>query len=208
VRSGWTADAGELTTLALRLAKVQGWLQLADTPGSASGGFYGLALSRGASGGVLGTGEAVKSGESLALTLVADTPPTGKRWVYVLDIDCQGNGNLLYPIDYAENQFPKAGAGAVTGATRVPLSGARTIDVGEPYGMDTLVMLSTEQPLPDPEVLNFAGVATGRRGLEAQTALSQLLGETSAGRRGFKTRNQVPTSWGVELVQLVSEAPR
>jgi len=120
------------------------------------------------------------------------------RWVYVLDIDCHGGGTLLYPINYSENQFPNAGANQ----RKFVLPHSLTMRIGPPYGIDTLILLSTEQPLPDPYALNFEGVASrGTRGL--QSPLEQLLSNRSAGSsRGLE--GEVPTDWGMSLTHLRS----
>ena len=50
------------------------------------------------------------------------------------------------------------------------------LKVGPPFGVDTMILLSTAQPLPDPSVLNFEGVARGsdaRRQVGAGTASVQ-----------------------------------
>lgn len=200
--------SGGLNLYALRLAKVDGWLQLADTPGAAyADSYYKLALSREPDGPTLAPDQPVKAGDSLFMSLAADAKIVSPRWVYVLDIDCQGNGNLLYPIDYSENRFPNTAGSRL----RVPLTGAHKIDVGEPFGIDTIIMLSTEQPLPDPEALNFEGVGgKGTRGLGGSappTPLAQLLGDTSSGTRGVRAQRPVPTSWSLDVTQLLSESP-
>ena len=114
----------------------------------------------------------------------------------MLDIDCHGKGVLLYPRNYAENQFPSE---ADTGH-EFPLPGAPVLRIGEPYGVDTLVMLSTAQPLPDPFALEFEGVAT--RGGGDSSPLGQLLTDTSQGTRGPAA--EVPTNWGLDLMTLHS----
>ena len=69
--------------------------------------------------------------------------------------------------------------------------------------MDTLILLSTEQPLPDPFALNFEGVATrGTRG--ATSPLEKLLSDTSGGTRGINEPE--PTNWGISL-STVHSAP-
>ena len=190
VRTAWVAaqhgtaaeDAsGELEVYALRLAKVDGWLQVAGAAGAGSA--FQLAISQEQNGRLLGLDEPVKAGESLFLSLVAKAKVESPRWVYVLDIDCQGNGNLLYPVDSSVNRVPNAAGGGL----RKPLLGARKIEVGPPYGMDSLILLSTEEPLPDPDALNFDGVGgSGARGIEAQ--------------------REMPTSWSVAMRPLLSEA--
>ena len=122
------------------------------------------------------------------------------RWVYVLDIDCHGQGTVLYPRDYSENQFPND----ADNGRQFVLPGAPILRIGPPYGVDTLIMLSTEQPLADPYVLNFEGVATrGSRGVSSP--LEKLFNQTSGGTRGFS--GEVPTNWGIGLM-TVHSAPQ
>jgi len=67
--------------------------------------------------------------------------------------------------------------------------------------VDTLILLSTAQPLADPYVLNFEGVASrGTRGRESP--LEKLLSETSSGTRGVS--GEVPTNWGIGLTAIRS----
>ena len=95
----------------------------------------------------------VRQGDLVKMALQSSERVIEKRWVYILDIDCHGKGTLLYPLDYAENQFPSA----ADNGRQFLLPGARTLRIGPPYGVDTLILLSTAQPLPDPYALNFRG---------------------------------------------------
>ncbi len=108
----------------------------------------------------------------------------------MLGIDCHGQGTVLYPRDYSENQFPNDSENG----RQFILPGAPILRIGPPYGVDTLIMLSTEQPLADPYVLNFEGVAT--RGLPAgvPSPLEKLFNQTSGGTRGFS--GEVPMNVG------------
>jgi hypothetical protein len=210
VRSDWVTIAGAsdldqggaaLNKYASLLAKVHGWLELADSPADAStANYYTLAMVP-ASGETPLAAEQLeqpaRQGDQLKMALYSDERVIEKRWVYILDIDCHGKGSLLYPLDYAENQFPNA-AGA---GRQFILPGARTLRIGPPYGVDTLILLSTAQPLPDPYVLNFEGVASrGTRGMES--SLQRLLNETSGGTRGFS--GELPTNWGIGLITMRS----
>jgi hypothetical protein len=207
VRSDWVPiidasalDRGgaALNKFASLLAKVHGWLELADSPADAStAGYYSLALVPASGETPLTADEPARQGDLLKMALQSTDRVVDKRWVYVLDIDCHGRGSVLYPGNYAENQFPSA---ADTGRQFV-LPGARTLRIGPPYGVDTLILLSTAQPLPDPYVLNFEGVAQrGSRGMESP--LQRLLNETSAGTRGFP--GEIPTNWGIGLITIRS----
>jgi hypothetical protein len=131
--------------------------------------------------------------------LQADGVVKDPRWVYILDIDCHGKGSLIYPLNYSENQYPSED----DEDRQVILRHAPTLRVGPPYGIDTMILLSTAQPLPDPSVLNFDGVARGAtRG--ASNPLQQLLSSASGGSRGLGAEVEVPTNWGIEVQSLRS----
>jgi hypothetical protein len=207
VRSDWVviADASvldggsaKLNKFAGLLAKVHGWLKLADSPADAStADYYALAMVHASDESPLTAEQPARQGEVLKVALHSDERVIEKRWVYILDIDCHGKGSLLYPLDYAENQFPRA----ADNGRQFVLPGARTLRIGPPYGVDTLIMLTTAQPLPDPYALNFEGVSTrGARAMESP--LEKLLTSTSAGTRGLA--GEVPTNWGISLTTLRS----
>jgi hypothetical protein len=215
VRSNWVDLTGladlENAGLALGrysslLAKVHGWLDLANSPADAStGDYYTLTMipAAGAPAPAVGQpqpgqpGSPVRQDDLFKMALQSTDRVIERRWVYVLDINCQGKGELVYPRDYAENQFPND----ADNGRQFVLPGARTLRVGKPYGVDTLILLSTAQPLPDPYALNFEGVATrGARGLDSP--LEKLLANTSNGTRGFS--GEVPTNWGIALITMRS----
>ena len=207
VRTDWVGMAGAsvvdqgvsaLNKYASLLAKVHGWLELANSPADASAGnYYALAMVHPAGEAPLAADQPVRQGDLLKIALQSEDRVIEKRWVYVLDIDCHGKGTLLYPLDYTENQFPSA----ADTSRQFVLPGARTLRIGPPYGVDTLILLSTAQPLPDPYVLNFEGVAArGTRGKESP--LEKLLGDTSGGVRGVS--GEIPTNWGIGLMTIRS----
>ncbi len=212
VRSDWVdltglADldkgATSLNKYSSLLGKLHGWLSLADSPADASSAdYYSLAMmpASGAAGSTAEDpkpGAPARQGDEFKMTLQSTDRVIERRWVYVLDIDCHGKGTLVYPQDYAENQFPND---SDNGRSFV-LPGARMLRVGPPYGVDTFILLSTAEPLPDPYALNFEGVAArGSRGLESP--LEKLLANTSSGTRGFSS--EVPTNWGIALTTMRS----
>jgi hypothetical protein len=205
VRSDWvaaSATAGEtLNTYSARLAKVHGWLQLSNNAaaGASESGYYKLAFLPMTGTNPIDLNGAVHESDRLRLALKADAPVKEPRWVYILDIDCHGKGSLVYPVNYSENQYPGEG----DQDNQLLLRHAPTLKVGPPYGVDTMILLSTAQPLPDPSVLNFDGVARGAtRG--AQSPLQQLLSSASSGSRGLGAEVEVPTNWGIETESLRS----
>lgn len=207
VRSDWTvlSDASrvdavgkKLNDYALRLGKVHGWLTLQDSAtGVSSETYYHLALVHASDGSPLSGDQAAQPGDRIQMKLESDDRVVDPRWVYVFDIDCRGAGTLLYPLDYAENQFPNGGADD----RKFVLPHSRVLTVQQPYGTDTLIMLSTAQPLPDPSALNFDGVATrGTRGID--TPLQRLLNNASSSTRGLG--EALPTDWGITVTKLHS----
>jgi len=210
VRSDWVAvnnaDAidsasNRLNNYSSLLAKVHGWLQLADSPADAStGDYYSLALVPAAGDAALPADQLTHQGDQFKMVLASTDRVIERRWVYVLDIDCHGKGSVVYPGNYTGNQYPND---ADTGL-QFPLRDAPTLRISPPFGVDTLILLSTAEPLPDPYALNFEGVATrGARGVGSP--LEMLLTQTSAGTRGFSS--EVPTNWGIALMTIRS-APK
>jgi hypothetical protein len=193
------AEAGaKLHKDAARLVKVNGWLNLAEhQDGDFSGDYYQLVFRRKADNTVLKAGDAAKEGESLVAYLSSDEMVDDPRWVYVLDIDCQGNGTLLYPRDTADNQFPNNS----DLPHEFPLPGAPSMTVSSPYGVDTVLLITTKTQLPDPYMLDFQGVGSrGTRGIDSP--LQQLLSGASAGTRG--PVGDIPTEWSVVPLKLRS----
>jgi hypothetical protein len=207
VRTDWvpvaSADAidtggDKLNHYVSLLAKVHGWLELADSPADAStDNFFSLALLPSAGANAVASDQPVHQGDLLKMALQSSDRVVERRWVYVLDIDCHGGGTVLYPKNYAENQFPND----ADNGRQIVLPGAPTLRIGPPYGVDTMILLSTAQPLPDPSALNFEGVASrGTRGVASP--LEKLLNQTSGGTRGFS--GEVPTNWGIGLMTVHS----
>ena len=108
VRSDWVAigSAGvleeggaALNNFASLLAKVHGWLELADSPaGASAASYYSLALVPASGETPLAADEPVRQGDLLKMALQSSERVVEKRWVYILDIDCHGKGTVLYPL--------------------------------------------------------------------------------------------------------------
>jgi hypothetical protein len=208
VRADWvpvadsaTSTAQSLNTYSARLAKVHGWLQLSNnaSAGASEANYFNLALVPMTDTTSIDMGHAVHENDRLRLALQSETDVKDARWIYVLDIDCHGKGSLIYPQNSSENQYPSAG----DNDRQVILRHAPTLRVGAPFGVDTMILLSTAQPLPDPSVLNFDGVARGAtRGVTSP--LQQLLSGASSGSRGLGAEVEVPTNWGIQTMSLRS----
>jgi hypothetical protein len=208
VRSDWVlladasvlADAAnQLNVFSARLSKLNGWLHLPSSPGGGDADYYELAVERGPNQDLLHPTDSVGPADQPRLVLVSNARVIEKRWVYVLDVDCRGKGQLLYPGDYTENQFPKNGVDL----RKIELPGGPAITVNPPFGLDTLFLISTTDPLPDPWSLSFEGVSTrGAGSATPPTPLQQLLSSTSHGTRGLTAA--MPTDWAITVGQLRS----
>jgi hypothetical protein len=201
VRTDWVlltdptvlADASaQLNKLALRLAKLHDWMTLPSSPGGASD-YYRLAFQPEVGGPLLEEGQAVRAGTVLEPVLVAASRVMEQRFVYILDVDCTGKGILLYPRDLTDNRFPNN----ATHELQIPIDSAPKITVQEPYGLDSVFLISTSDPLPNPWALEFEGVTTRGipEGAPAETPLQQLLGNASSGTRGLTP--VMPTNWSI-----------
>lgn len=205
VRSNWIAmsttdsiaeGSATLNHYASLLAKVHGWFQLGNSPaGGSTGRYYSLQMLPAGGSAPITSDTLMHAGDRFTLALQAKSAVTERRWVYVLDIDCHGQGTVLYPRDYSENQFPNDS----DTSNQFPLRGASTLRIGPPFGIDTFIMLSTAQPLSDPYLLNFEGVS---RGAGPQSPLEQLLSDASHATRGNPA--QVPTTWGIGMTTIRS----
>jgi hypothetical protein len=192
--------SAKLNTYAMRLAKVNAWLTLVGDPsGASTADYYKLVFKRVADKSVVGPDQAVRQDERMKMYLSATSRVSEQRWVYILDIDCHGKGTLLYPTDGAGNRFPND----ADTPHEFELSGAPTLKIGEPYGLDSILLISTQEPLPDAYGLNFEGVGTrGGTSRGGSSPLQQLLSTTSGGTRGPIA--EMPTNWSIDSYELKS----
>jgi hypothetical protein len=199
-----------LTDSAIQLARLNGWLHLdSSSLGSQAAFPYRLALRRvpekPENQDVADGGNTYQKGNYELLLVGSARAAVSPRWVYVLGIDCQGKGTLLWPYEgVPPEKFPAADKGRLS---QIPLPGD-PFPVGDPLGTDTYVLLTTSSPLADPSALEFKGVVTrGARSATAADPLEELLDATSAGTRS--ATRPTPTNWSVQTLQTqsLSEAP-
>ena len=85
----------------------------------------------------------------------------------------------------------------------VMTGGGPGIKIVPPFGLDSYVLLTTTEQLPDPGLLEFDPVLTrGARG--PSSPLGDLLSSASSGRRGME--RPVPSNWAVHYLQIRSTA--
>jgi hypothetical protein len=169
-RSAWTRDEARLREDLLKLRRIHAWQTLrSDTPAP-----YRLALRHEATGALV-YGGPLRGGETYSVVLRAASPAEPPRYYYVFAIDHHGKSYLVFPKSGSvENRFsgkePEIALGAPSAFSVLP-----------PYGDDLFVLLSTEEPLPDPSILEWDSIR-GRRALLA-------------------------SAWSIERLTLASAAP-
>lgn len=202
-------ETGMLQEWALRLGKIKGWLTLSSQADESFYYFpYRLALKQAGASHVIKAEGVAREGEIYGLVLRAEpdqlTRPITPRYVYVLSIDAKGRTSLWYPPTFAgnvENRLPEK---STAHPVEIPLGPEKLFSIGEPFGTDTYILLTSLEPLPNPQVLESEGVRTRSWQSKAkpETALSALFAGLGAGTRGQS--RSVPTNWSIERVSVTS----
>jgi hypothetical protein len=200
--SGPAGDAAtaSLTKSAINLSKLHAWLTMPSTSSDATSFDYSLGLQPLSDASLVLAGARTYKDQRYGLVLTAPSLPVAPtpRWVYVLGIDCQGSGRLLWPRSGPGGEFPTDNGRMKT----IPLPGL-VFRITPPYGTDTYVLLTTSSALPEPDILNFDGVVRGGSRGAAESPLESLLRSASEGTRGNGV--ETPTDWGVDLLQTQSQ---
>lgn len=197
--------AGELEEKALRLGTVRAWLTLTGPPGS--GAFpYRLVVQETKTERVVPGPTLPRRGDERAYRLALQKEPTVpeqsiiRRFVYVFVLDRSGASTVMYPpLGGVENRLPIVAADGKL-PELFPLQGSE-FDTADPFGDDTYLMLTTQEPLHNPQQLAFEGVRGGPAG---GNPLETLL--YSTGSRSRSVRTAVPTDWSIQRVTLRSVA--
>lgn len=211
LRTDWIAENGrdrtlrdsvaELRRAVLALRRIHGWHFLESPPEARSA--YRLALRRARDRDVV-KDAAVIGDEDYELVLRAAAPLPARvpqRFFYAFVIDGFGKSTLLFPqTGSVENRFPLG----LPAPAQINLGTAGSFEIAPPYGVDSYFLLTTDEPLPNPWILQWDGIRT--RAPEAPTPLEQLLLLT-----GSETRSSAlitPTTWSIEKVVFESVPPR
>ncbi len=199
-RDGTIRDSvGALRNAVVALRKILGWHLLESPPGSRYP--YRLALRR-LRNGEWAKDSAVIGEEDYGLVLRAASTPlpprVTPRYVYAFNIDNHGRSVLLFPRKGSvENRFP-----AAPPPVEIDLGKSAEFTISPPYGVDTYFLLTTDEPLANPWILEWNGV----RAVEPASSLERLLMITAAGDRA--TPPPTPATWSIEKVFLESVPPR
>ena len=213
IRSAWWAEdqAGDsLVDGALRLAKVHSWLTMEGPPDS--GAFpYHLALRQATTGKLLTQG-LVYDGERYGLVLHADSaqlsPWLERRWVYVFGIDSRGKSVLLFPASGAGNVFnrlPYQPGPTGQWPTELRLGRESLFHISAPFGMDTYVLLTSDEALPL-DAFEWDGVREGASRGGGGSPLASLLLGNSVGTRSPAA--DVSPNWSIERLSILSAPKR
>lgn len=209
IRTDWTGSAEKLEEQAVTLSRIRGWLEI---QASTSQSFpYTLALRRTGTDEIIRQGD-VQEGVKYDLVLVADEAALKRlqddnqhvkqKRIYVFAIDSQGNSSLLFNRrGDVENLYP-------FDPDKPPLQQSKLIVLGEPgmigmappFGLDTYILLTSEERIPDPYILEFQGVIS--RGKGSETPLAKLLQGIGTASRAPKT--DVPLNWSIDRIYLRS----
>jgi hypothetical protein len=195
-------DAGLVLRHAiLELRKILAWHLLQSPPDSASP--YRLTLLR-ASDNTVPVDQKLIGGEKYRLVLRAAAgsvhPGLKRRYFYVFGIDSFGKSVLLFPRGGSENRFPIQPVEDVP-PIEIPMA---SFTATAPYGLDTYILLSSDELLPNPSILEWMGVRT--RGPKGTTALEELLSRTGGSSRSMAPL-AIPAIWSIEKVLAESVPP-
>jgi hypothetical protein len=214
IRSDWfTVDdseksirdaASSLTTNALRLGKLRAWLSL-DMPPDEGTFPYKLSLKNVASGD-LKTAGTVFDRERYSLVLRARPEQVKNgvdpRYVYVFVIDSYGNTTLLFPPRTGgnlENRVPFNTDGIPP--AEIPL-GTTRFGISKPFGVDTYVLLTSQEAIPNPVDIESRGIRTRGEARGNTTALSKFLFNVGSATRGVES--PTPVNWSVNRLMIRS----
>jgi hypothetical protein len=184
-----TKDAArKLQDFLSRAGKLRAWLQMESPPPDHP---YELTLVR-ASGESMSEPE-LYDGEVFGLHVKVrdDSPkrPVSGTWLYVIVIDSYGNGSLLYPSLEGRRGFADI---RPTSLDDITLPGLYRVT--GPFGIDTYVLVSSSEELPDPQVLSFQGNLT--RGSSPRTPLGDILSTVGSPQR--VQHRDAPPDWSLQ----------
>jgi hypothetical protein len=204
-----------LTEYAVRIGKVHAWLTLSGRPGQTAFPYHLVLRKPGSEDNLRAT--AVYGGEQYKMFLQLDPeykePTTARRWVYVFSISQEGKGTMLFPplgSGNEGNHLPRAEKDERPKAPAAPLirllDQPYDLEISEPWGTDTYIVISTRDAIPNPGIFEFDGVQTSR-GAETRGAagspLENLLGQLGNSTRAA-TAVRSPSEWSIERITLES----
>ncbi len=193
----------QLTQYALRLGKVNAWLNLSSPPEDGSYPFT-LALKNIQTGAYLTTGTVT---EDEQYSLVLKTTPellkkwTGKsRYVYVFTIDISGKTQQIFPYANTGNEGNKLPAKNYQFENEISL-GQISFTIGKPFGVDSYFLITSDEAINNFQAFNSEGVIT--RGGGSGSPLENLLNDVGTASRGI-IPNTTPVNWSFQRLSINS----
>lgn len=206
IRTDWTTSPEKLEEQAVTLSRIRGWLEIQASTSQAFP--YSLALRKSGTDQIIRQGE-VQEGVEYDLVLVADETALKRlqddnqyvkqRRLYIFSIDSHGDSYLLFNTrGDVENVYPIDLNKPAMQQPKVIL--LEKIKIEPPFGLDTYILLASEERIPDPYILEFKGVIT--RGKGSDTPLARLLRGIGTASRAPKA--EVPLNWSIDRAFLRS----
>lgn len=216
LRTDWidAQHAFQLREAIVRLRVVQAWQDLRSP--SSFGSSYRLAVRRASDGGLVEDQKLIGRHRYHLVLRRSETfrsEPLFAHYVYAFVISSDGSSVLLFPPSErgdVENLLPitPTPAQPVTDAPiEIPLGAPRSFVVGEPYGLDTYFLLTTDEPLPSLASLEWSGLRGTRSGAK-RSPLEELLAQTFAGTRASFEPIRTPANWSIDKVVFEAVPPR
>ncbi len=217
LRTNWfatdpaTKPADSLSNYAVRLGKLNAWLNLYAPPDDFP---YYLGIKR-AGGALLQPNEIVYEDDRLELVLLLDTLRAtvhhSMRYVNVFGIDSKGKMVLLYPRPELGDGNKVHFMGKWQAPKMIPLmknsKDPLGFDISEPFGYDTYFMVASEAPLPS-DIFKSDGVITRGAG-EPGNGLTNIMRNCGTRTRAPKEDPPVATAskWSINKI-VVKSAPK
>jgi uncharacterized caspase-like protein len=194
-------EVNKLIDITYQLAKLNAWLTL-EVPEDEGSFPYRLALKNSATGSLVTEGNIIE-GEIYGLALVLDSLllkdwDKSKRWIYVLGIDSYGGISLLYPkTGNVENREPDKSNPL---PAEISLGNKKLFKVSAPFGPDTYILLTSNDQIPNPELMESKGVKTRSAG--SGNPLLNLFSNLGTTTRGSSPI--LPADWSLNRITTVS----
>jgi hypothetical protein len=119
----------------------------------------------------------VAGNRTYSIVLRRSGVPDTKRYYYVVVVDSHSNSHLIFPkTGSVENRFPIEDRAPA----EIVLGDPSAFRVVRPYGIDTYFLLSTEEPLPDPSILERDAARARRVLLATQWSIERITFESVA----------------------------
>jgi hypothetical protein len=207
--------AGELTTLALKLGKISGWLKLRSPIDVGSLEFpYKLEIRKhgnGTEAKALAFGQPMFANEEYELVLVGDPSKLKNNnvilpefWVYVMNIDGTGKGSYINT-GVSEKYGGMSSFDAQNPPREIPILNkeGKPFEVYSPYGTEVFILLIADRPI-DRSLLTFNGVRDQSvEGRGAFNPLENLLRGVGVdlNARGYLSS---PDTWAIQQLIMTS----